>query len=295
MKTILIAEDDVIVRNNLEEILSQNDFIIFTAENGYDCFFKAKQVYPDLIISDIRMPEMDGMELLSKIRNDRVLSNLPFVFLTAKSAYEDFRYGMVMGADDYLVKPVSVTDLLDSVNSVLEKHEKHKKKMDDLRDRIALTVPHEFRTPLTAILGYSEILQDEIQYFMENDEIHYIINNLSVSAKRFNNLVKKFTNYTNASLLLNDPESVKNISSRNISSPKMIIQMNALKAAEKHKRLEDLEMDLADVKISYDEFYLSYMVEELVDNAMKYSVSGSKIIVRSFVDGNDFVISILDF
>lgn len=295
MRSILIAEDDTLVRNNLAEILSVNNFNVYTAENGYECFIKAKEVYPDLIISDIMMPEMDGEELLTALRNDNTLSFVPFIFLTAKSTYEDLRAGMIMGADDYLFKPVSIADLLNSINTVLAKYEKHEKRMNELRDRIALTVPHEFRTPLTAILGYSEMLKNDIQYIIENDEIHFVIDNLSFAAKRFNNLVQKFTNYANATIMLNSPKEIRNISKKNVSSVKMVLQMIAFKIADKYKRLQDLELELLDVDLNYDEFYLSYMIEELLDNAMKYSQAGSKICLRTFVRESKLLISILDF
>ncbi|MCU7497424.1 MAG: hybrid sensor histidine kinase/response regulator [Ignavibacteria bacterium] len=294
MKTILVIEDDQSVRNNLEIILDSNGFCVCSAKDGLEGFRMLSEITPDLIISDIMMPGIDGLELLGKIRNGRLHSSVPFIILTAKSTYEELREGMAMGADDYLFKPFTIKDLLESVNTVLEKNEKHEGRLKELRDNIALTVPHEFRTPLTAILGYSEILKEDIARTIEDTEIKEIVNNLSDSVKRFNRLVQKFTNYTNVVLMMDDESTLKGVRERRVSSAKLTLHTSALKIAEHYKRLSDLDIRVQDAELSIDETYLSFMVEELVNNAMRYSRCGQRVSLRGNCSKGRYEIKVRD-
>lgn len=117
MKTILIIEDDENIRENLEDILMLNSFNVIKASNGREGIVEAKKSAPDLIICDIMMPSMDGYEVKTALENDKILSRIPFIFLTAKAEIGEIRKGMILGADDYIVKPFNNRDLIDSINS----------------------------------------------------------------------------------------------------------------------------------------------------------------------------------
>lgn len=121
MKTILIIEDDAILRGNTAELLMLSDYEVLTASNGKTGVEKAKEHLPDLIICDIMMPEMDGYEVLETLANDESTRFIPFIFLSAKTKHKEVRKGMDMGADDYLTKPFEEEDLLNSVETRLSK------------------------------------------------------------------------------------------------------------------------------------------------------------------------------
>lgn len=121
MKRILLIEDNESVRENTAEILELANYEVETAENGKKGVEKAKSQHFDLIICDIMMPELDGYGVLHILNKDPKTSSIPFVFLTAKAEKADFRHGMNMGADDYLVKPFEETDLLTAIELRLEK------------------------------------------------------------------------------------------------------------------------------------------------------------------------------
>lgn len=116
---ILVVEDNTNIRNTLKDILSMNGYEVLTAVNGLEGVNNALKTNPDLIISDIMMPEMDGFSFLKEIHQH--LSSIPFIFLSAKSTRGDVREGMNNGADDYLTKPFSTKDLLAAVNKRLER------------------------------------------------------------------------------------------------------------------------------------------------------------------------------
>lgn len=122
-KKILIIEDQLEVRENIEELLELSNYEPITAENGKVGIKKALEVKPDLILCDIMMPEMDGYEVLYLLGKNPDVANIPFIFLTAKSEQTDFRKGMNLGADDYITKPFEEIELLNAVERRLNKYE----------------------------------------------------------------------------------------------------------------------------------------------------------------------------
>jgi CRP-like cAMP-binding protein/ActR/RegA family two-component response regulator len=123
MSKILLIEDNNDVRENTAEILELANYTVVTAENGKVGVEKAMQEKPDLIICDIMMPVLDGYGVLHMINKHEDLKNIPFIFLTAKAERGDFRKGMEMGADDYITKPFTDIELLNSIESRLRKVE----------------------------------------------------------------------------------------------------------------------------------------------------------------------------
>lgn len=121
MKTILLIEDHDDIRNNTEEILELANYKVVSAKDGKEGLKLIIQTIPDLIICDIMMPELDGYGVLNAVQKHEQLANIPFIFLTAKSERSDFRKGMELGADDYITKPFSGTELLNAVESKFKK------------------------------------------------------------------------------------------------------------------------------------------------------------------------------
>jgi len=139
MSKILLIEDNNDVRENTAEILELANYQVITAENGKIGVEKAMLEKPDLIICDIMMPVLDGYGVLHLINKNEDLKHLPFIFLTAKAERGDFRKGMEMGADDYITKPFTDIELLNSIESRL-------KKVDLLRKNYSVDLKgvHEF-------------------------------------------------------------------------------------------------------------------------------------------------------
>lgn len=126
MKKILLIEDNADIRENMAEILELTNYIVFTAENGKTGVETALRENPDLIVCDIMMPVLDGYGVLHMLKKNAVTKNTPFIFLSAKSERTDFRKGMELGADDYITKPFTETELLNAVESRLKKSEQVK-------------------------------------------------------------------------------------------------------------------------------------------------------------------------
>lgn len=122
MKTILVIEDEQAVRESILDLLAAEGFHGLGGENGNRGVQLAQEHCPDLILCDIQMPEMDGYSVLTHLRQTGATAAIPFIFLSAKSTKGDIRRGMELGADDYLTKPCTATELLGAISSRLAKH-----------------------------------------------------------------------------------------------------------------------------------------------------------------------------
>ena len=117
---ILVVEDDDSVRFLLEELLS-SEYKVYTASDGCMGYESAQEYYPDLILSDWKMPKMDGVELIEKIRSHDDVSNIPVILLTAYTNIETRIKGLKVGADDYIDKPFHEQELMLRINNILER------------------------------------------------------------------------------------------------------------------------------------------------------------------------------
>ncbi|CAL1518883.1 response regulator [Chitinophaga sp. MM2321] len=121
MKRILLIEDNEELRENTTDILSIAGYSVITADNGKTGMAMILEHKPDLVICDIMMPVLDGFGVLHLMQQHEEVKDTPFIFLTAKTERADFRKGMSMGADDYITKPFSGTELWDAIESRLKK------------------------------------------------------------------------------------------------------------------------------------------------------------------------------
>lgn len=123
---ILIIEDDATIRSNLTDLLEEEGYRVITAAAAKPGLKLAKEENPDLIISDIILPDQDGFRILEEINKIKRLTAVPFIFLTAKADLQDLRRGMTQGAADYLTKPFDSAELLKVIKLRLEKAEEIK-------------------------------------------------------------------------------------------------------------------------------------------------------------------------
>lgn len=126
-KKILLIEDNAAIRSNTMEILKLSGYEVIGAENGRLGLEYALKELPDLVISDINMPELDGYGVLHLLSKNAKTSHIPFIFLTSKSDRADFRKGMEMGAEDYITKPFDDIELLNAIEIRFKKIEILKK------------------------------------------------------------------------------------------------------------------------------------------------------------------------
>ena len=289
MKKILVIEDDLDIRDNLIDLLTQESYQVKAAQNGKEGIEAAVNDIPDLIISDIMMPEVNGFKVKEALNRNPVTETIPFVFLTAKNSKENRRHGLKLGADDYVIKPFTSKEILDVVKTRLARKELFDKKYKELRKSISLSLPHELLTPLTAVLGYASILKESIGE-LNNNEIEDYLNGIIDGGERLQSLITRFLLFAKLEMLSKNPMAVNSRADSPIQSISLIIKSVAEKNAVKYERLDDLTLSLSDYPIHMEKSYFKTAVEEVVDNAFKFSNSGDKIEIISRVSGNEFEI-----
>jgi DNA-binding response OmpR family regulator len=162
MARILLVEDNPTMADAIRDVLEAAGHGVMIAADGMAGLEAIPRVGPDLILSDVMMPRMDGFEFYQAVRANPAWVFIPFVFLTARGQEEDIYLGKRLGADDYLVKPYSPANLVATVESKLARSQAIARaagtEMEGMKRTITRVLGHELRTPLTWIQGYAELL-----------------------------------------------------------------------------------------------------------------------------------------
>ncbi|NES17703.1 MAG: hybrid sensor histidine kinase/response regulator [Symploca sp. SIO3E6] len=292
MTKILVIEDEELVRENLLDFLEAEDYQAIDACNGKIGVELAQKHLPDLIICDVMMPELDGYGVLEKLSHSSATATIPFIFLTAKADKTDLRQGMELGADDYLTKPFTIMELKSAIEARLGRQREIKKKFDDLRNSITLALPHEMRTSLNGILGSSQLMMDPES--LDSEEIQEMAETIYNSGKRLLRLTENFLRYTEVEILATDPERIEQLQNSMSSSVQEIIAKLTQNIARKRRREADVHVQLQDASVRMSDSRFKTMVEELIDNAFKFSDVGTPVRLVSTVENDTFILSVHD-
>jgi two-component system sensor histidine kinase/response regulator len=290
---VLVIDDSATIRAEISGILEAAGYEVATAADGRKGLSKLWRSRPDLILCDLVMPELDGFEVLHALRSRPDWAIVPFVCLTSRSERTAMRKAMEMGADDYVVKPVTATELLSAVSAGLEKRARVEReateRLGDLRRSITLALPHEFRTPLSIVLGYSELLMDAADE-RKDDELRSIGRSVVAAATQLHRLTENFLLYAQLELSGRQPDARSVFAGAGAAPAHDIVEQVARDAASNGRRDQDLVLELEPVGVELREALVRKIVTELVDNAFKFSEPGT--VVRAAVRGGDEVAEI---
>ncbi|MEH1841864.1 MAG: ATP-binding protein [Nostoc sp.] len=157
---ILLVDDNADMRDYLKKRLLQERWQVEAVKNGVDALTAISLQPPDLILTDVMMPEMDGFQLLRALRADPKTKGLPIMLLSVRAGEEAAIEGLRAGADDYLIKPFSAQELIARVDSHLQMARlRQELSSNRLKDEFLATVTHELHAPLVAILGWTRLLR----------------------------------------------------------------------------------------------------------------------------------------
>ncbi len=137
MYSILIIEDDPAYLCVMESFLQMEGFDVRSASSGQSGLAMLREMRPSLVLCDIMMPEMDGLEVLKVMKGEEELAGIPLIFITALGEYADIRRGMVAGADDYLSKPFSSDELLAAIIARIDRHVMKKQDTSIVQEQLA--------------------------------------------------------------------------------------------------------------------------------------------------------------
>ncbi|HSM55349.1 MAG TPA: response regulator [Candidatus Sulfomarinibacteraceae bacterium] len=278
--TILLVEDDPSILDGMADLLQISDIgyeiNVLKATNGEEGLLRMEDHDPDLIISDIMMPRLNGFEFLARVRENPSWVHIPFIFLTAKGKKQDIMEGRRSGAELYITKPFVSAELLELVKSQLDRtfqlQQARQQKLGALKRNILQLLNHEFRTPLTYVTAYYDMLADSLLSVEDSNNLQEYLRGIQVGCVRLTNLVQDLVRvmdirtgravekFKQQARLLNDVGAL--LRQRG--------EAHAARARQAGVTIEyDIAADLAPVYA--DPASLADAIDRLIDNAIKFT------------------------
>ena len=298
MFKILIVEDTLTIREEIHDVLVMEGYTVFEAENGSIGFEIALKKHPDLIISDILMPKLNGFEMYKKLQNNKTTKLIPLIFLSAKAEKSDIRAGMNLGAEDYLTKPIDVEDLLNTVKIKIDKKillaqeiidktttisatlQQQKKELDNY----AQLISHELKTPLRNISDVLIWIREELAHPISSENS---INSIELLEKKVERM----------ELLLIKLEQYKNISLSSFKKNKINLNTIAKKVIAKLQVPSHIKVEIKNKlpTLFADEIMLEKVFEILIQNALDHiDKKKGLILLACETTEEDYLFSIKD-
>jgi two-component system, sensor histidine kinase and response regulator len=287
MARILIIDDNETMRLMIAECLQENHEIL-TAEDGQAGAEIALTYKPDLVICDLAMPNVNGFDVLRYFQRMEELAETPFIFLSGSADSPTVRQGMSLGADDFLLKPFSVIELLNVVKIQLEKRVRRQaltvKAIDELRLNITTALPHELRTSIMVIEGYAHLLLDDLPKI--NADHQNMIEAIQDNAERLRHMSEKYLWYLKVQM-----SDSRHMNNRHLQIDQTV-RSTACAVAERMSRQSDLMLFLHPFRTSIDQEYFTKIIEEIVENGFKFSKSGMPVTVFGGQHADTYIICV---
>lgn len=296
-KSILIIEDEEDIRKDISKALRFSGFNTLEAIDGDEGINRAFEHVPDLIISDIMMPKKSGHDVLQAVQSNSTTSHIPFLFLSAKSDRVYIREGMSLGADDFITKPYDLDELIDAVTVRLKRSEtiesRYLEKINNLRSSFSKTIPHEIRTPLNLILGLSDYIIGNLDS-ISKDDIREMLTNIKDSGKRLQRLFENYLFYSSLEVLNSQENEKMQLLNEKLEYIDLLSKDIISYHAQQYNRLSDIKMQFIDKPIKIGEKYFLKVLEEVLDNALKFSEIGTIINISTYINSNQYLIEFHD-
>lgn len=294
MKKILIVDDEPASVALLTRLLPQQ-YQLLGATDGQTALELAGQYRPDLILLDVRMPEMDGYDVCRALKEKPETADIPVIFLTSLTEAEAVVKGFALGAVDYIIKPFTSIELNARVNTHLQLQatkEELARKNAELREQqnlFLVMIPHDLRTSLAIIQGYTELLQREMRKRKGKDgTCGSLAREILQGCDRLKSL-------------LNDLVDVGRLKAGLFTLRKLNLPISTLITAtlENYQDTHDgtrLRVDISDdlPEVEIDSHSMERVLINLLANAEKYSAPGSAIFVRAWRRDHEIVVAVYE-
>ncbi|MDZ7967369.1 MAG: ATP-binding protein [Nostoc sp. DedSLP03] len=273
---VLIVDDNADMRDYLKRILSEHDVEVEAVADGAAALAAITERVPSLVLSDVMMPLLDGFELLKALRGDTQTKEVPIILLSARAGEESVIEGLLAGADDYLIKPFSTTELVTRVLAHLQMTQlrsvalHQEKTINRMKDKFLAEVSHELNTPLVAILGWTRLLRSSPpSQAMLTKSLETIERNATLQAKLVQDLLD-ISRITAGKISLNlEPVELQEVIEAAIATVHQSYQTKDIR----------LECTLAPlpVIVQGDPDRLQQILLNLLTNAVKFTPTGGRI------------------
>ena len=272
--SILIVDDEPDLLDITSAILEMEGYVVSKATNVPYALQLLESITPDIIISDVTMPEFSGFDFFSRVRQSPRLQNTPFIFVSGHSDFEHVKIGKELGSDEYITKPFEPDLLLSVIKGKLKRRQQlsdsFTQQIEQMKSQLFNVISHEMRTPLTSILGATEILTEGKDSLSPEDFTEFL-EMLKAGSKRLNPMVEDF-------LLVVKIES-NNIGQEiatmeGVISPRQLIE-RIMQDFEPVIRKKELRFTLPDAQtsIALDAYlpHIENILRRLIENAVKFT------------------------
>jgi len=279
---ILAIDDEDQIRSTLKLMLEHMGHTVELAADGQHGLALVSQ-RPDLVLCDINMPDVSGYDVLRAIRGKPGYAEIPFIFLTGLDDRKSMRQGMSLGADDYLTKPFTLEDLESAISASYWKHATVRQRLRQLVDarRSEESAPwaHELLTPIHGVLGFATMLEEESET-ISREELRWMAAGIRKSGERQLALARKILRHYELDRALEDGLELP----RDTGHAQQMGEV-ALRIAAAADRALDVVVSCAPAAVAVSPLHLETIATELVENACKFSVKGTTVVVHGAVAG----------
>lgn len=282
---ILIVDDIPKNIQLLGKILENRGYRVLAATDGEQALKAAERHSPDLILLDIMMPGLSGYDVCGELKADEELSEIPVIFLTARSDEEDIIKGFELGGSDYVTKPFNSGELLVRIQTHLSlkkardqiiEQQEELRQITKTKDKLYSIVAHDLKGALAGISGLADIVDEELGEETDNDGIKNYINLISNSSTSANLILENLLSWTNMQWgeLEIDPEKFSLREEIDI-----IIHLYHTLANKKGIEIS-VESEAETDIIFADKQMISTVVRNLISNAIKFSNKRDRITIQ---------------
>jgi two-component system sensor histidine kinase/response regulator len=299
--TILIVEDNEDLRENATLVLALEGYNVSSACDGQEAIelLTSGSCRPDLIVSDIAMPRLDGYQFFRAVHEIPELRVVPFIFLTARGSARDIRFGKQLGVDDYLPKPFNADDFLVAVENKLRRTQEIRdhaeNELDDARRAMVQLLSHELRTPLTYVTGGFSLLVEGLEQDKLPDEMRVSMGLIHSGTQRLNRLAEQMVLYAE---LINGHAKMQLESAGTPVDLESLLKDLIVTADRKfwprHIRFVYHSHVSEPLKVLTVAELLTNAIYEVVRNAATYCDEGSEVTISLSLEQNEAVIAVSD-
>ncbi|MFN3429298.1 MAG: response regulator [Candidatus Sericytochromatia bacterium] len=284
--TVLVVDDNEMNRDVLSRRLKREGFAVAAVDGGQEAIDLLATEAFDIILLDVMMPQVSGLDVLRWVRARRGLAEAPVIMVTAKDQSEDVVEALGLGANDYVVKPIDFPVLMARVRTHLKL-----KRLSELKDEFMRIASHDLKNPLTEIMGTAGLVESLVPPGKPMPErLHGLVSRQKAAAKRMQRIIEDFLDQQAAehgALQLSlAPVDLAELAAEAVESCQVAAQAKGITVTA--------DADAGVTPVLADRDRLAQVVQNFVDNAVKFGREGDAVVVKTRPDGDTLILEVTD-